>query len=477
MRRRANLGMSVSHSEAANQGGALEALRTKVRKLIAEDRLDTVGVCAGDFNGILRGKYLPADAFVERIENPVMVSDMLFAFDPIDGVCDQGPDGFWWPLSERGLKEMRCAPVPSSFRLVPWRDRTALVLGSFSFNDRSPVVAEPRRVLQRVVDRARASGFEPRVGYELEFYAFQETAESMREKGYRDLSTLAPRQAWSMSGTAAQERLLRALRAGLTDFGIPVEAWTVEGGRGQYEINVPYCDALEAADRALLHRFAVKEIADGLGLTVTFMARPPGSAYGSSLHLHHSLWGRDGRNAMSDAGAEHGLSDVARSFVAGQLEAQSELISMLAPFVNSYKRLLRGMSSGASRTWGVENWSAAIRVINASPEKTRAEMRTAGADANPYLAIAATLAAGMSGVERKLTLTAPTTGLAENDAAVEYVPGSLEAGLRGLGTSEVARDFFGAEFVEVYAATRRAELDAFQAVVTDWEADRYLRVL
>ena len=466
--------MSTPDESTAHSAAALEALRSTVTELVAEGSLDTVGVGAGDFNGIFRGKYLPASAFADRIAHPVMISDMLFAFDPADGVAEHGPDGFWWPLSERGLKEMRCTPQPSSFRLVPWRDRTAVVLGSFTFNDGRPVTSEPRRVLQRVIDRARAQGFEPRVGYELEFYVFQESARSIRHKGFRDLDTLAPRQAWSMTGGAAQEQLLRKLRDGLRDFGIPVEAWSVEGGRGQYEINVPYCDALRAADQALLHRFAVKEIAADLGVTATFMARPPGSSYGSSLHLHHSLWAADGTNAMSDPGAEHGLSAVASSFVAGQLAAQRELICMLAPLINSYKRLLPGMSSGATATWGVENWSTAVRVINSSPAATRAEMRTAGADANPYLAIAATLAAGLNGVERGLVPPAQTRGLVEHGGTTVHVPGSLEAGIRALTSSEVAREFFGAEFVEVYAATRRAELDAFQGVVTDWEAERYL---
>jgi glutamine synthetase len=462
---------------AAPATGAIDDLRSAVASLIEQGALDTVGVGAADFNAIFRGKYLPARVFLDRVESPMAIGDMLFAFDPVDGIIEEGPSEGWWPISDRGLREMRCLPIGDTFRLVPWRERTAIILSTFTFNDGQPVLAEPRRVLQRVIERARSLGYEPRVGYELEFYLFRESPGSLVHKGFHDLEAFAPAQAWAMSGTEAHDGILRRLRAGLEEFGIPIEAWSVEGGAGQYEINVPYCDALEAADRAFLHRFAIKELAAQDGLMATFMARPPGSIYGSSLHLHHSLWTANGRNAMSDPGGADRLSDVARAFIAGQLDAQGELICLMAPLVNSYKRLLPGMSSGASATWGMENWSTAVRVIASSPRATRVEMRTSGADANPYLAIAATLAAGLHGIERGLEPPPRTAGLAEDAAGAQRVPGSLDAGIAALEGSAVARDFLGSHFVDVFLATRRGELAALQASVTDWETERYLRSL
>lgn len=459
------------------QGGELEALRAELATLVDDGRLDTVAVCAGDFNGIVRGKYVPADRFVAELESPIALGDMLFVLDPVDGVVVDGPAEGWWPVSERGFKEMRCLPVPESFRILPWRDRTAIVLADFEFNDGTPVSAAPRRVLQRAIERARALGLAPMTGYELEFFVFRESAQSAATKGFRDLDPGASRrQAWSVIQDASEERFARRLREGLEGFGVPVETWLVEAAHGQYEINVPYADTMCSADRALLHRFAVKELAEREGRLATFMARPPGSAYGSSMHLHHSLWRADGTNAVYDADRPAGLSDLGRHFIAGQLALQRELACLYAPNVNSYKRLVPSLSSGRTATWGFENWSTAVRVINASPAAARIEFRTAGADADPYLAMAASLLAGLHGIERELEPPPVTEGLAD-EVEAPAVPGSLDAAIRALDESSFARETLGDHFVDVYLATRRNELDAFQGAVTDWETERYLRAL
>jgi glutamine synthetase len=456
----------------------LEALCANIDSLVAEGRLDTVGVAGGDFNGILRGKYMPTTKFLAEAASPMALGDMVFVLDPSEGVVVDGPEEGWWPVSDRGFKEMRCLPIPESFRLVPWRDRTALILADYEFNDGKPVDAAPRRVLQRVVERARSLGFEPMTGYELEFFVFRETASSAAAKGYRDLEPGASRQqAWSMFQDAQDEHLIRHLQRGLESFGVPIETWLVEGAHGQYELNVPYADTMCSADRALLHRFAVKELAEREGLLATFMARPPGTAYGSSMHLHHSLRREDGTNAFSDPSAPAALSALARHFIAGQLALQRELSCLYAPNVNSYKRLLPGLSSGPIATWGFENWSTAVRVISSSPAATRVEFRTAGADANPYLAIAASLAAGLYGIEQRLEPPPATEGLADDVVDAPRVPRTLEEAMGALDGSAVARRLFGDHFVDVYLATRRGELDAFQHTVTDWEAARYLRAL
>jgi glutamine synthetase len=457
--------------------GTLDALRASINALVAEGRLDSVGLAAGDFNGILRGKYVSAQQFLAEIRSPMALGDMVFVLDPVDGVVVDGPGEGWWPVSDRGFREMRCLPIPESFRIIPWRDRTALVLAEYEFNDGSPVDAAPRRVLERVVERARSLGLEPMTGYELEFVVFRETAATATAKCHRNLEPFASRrQAWSMLQDTEDERLARLLRDGLEDFGVPVETWLVEGAHGQYELNVPYAKTLCSADRALLHRFAVKELVEREGLLATFMARPPGTAYGSSMHLHHSLRRDDGANAFSDEAAPAALSDLARHFIAGQLALQRELTCLYAPNVNSYKRLLPGLSSGPNATWGFENWSTGVRVISSSPAATRVEFRTAGADADPYLAMAGSLAAGLHGIEQRLTPPDVTHGLAD-DVDAPRVPGSLEAAINALENSSVARDLLGSHFVDVYVATRRGELEAFQNVVSDWEAERYLRAL
>lgn len=457
--------------------GNLETLCASIEALADEGRLDTVGVAGSDFNGILRGKYLPTAKFLAEAASPMALGDMVFVLDPSEGVVVDGPDEGWWPVSDRGFREMRCLPVPESFRLIPWRDRTALILADYEFNDGTPVDAAPRRVLQRVVERARSLGFEPMTGYELEFFVFRETVRSAAN-GYRGLEPVASRrQAWSMLQDTQDEHLVRHLQRGLEAFGVPIETWLVEGAHGQYELNVPYADTMCSADRALLHRFAVKELAQREGWLATFMARPPGTAYGSSMHLHHSLRREDGSNAFSDPSAPAALSELARHFIAGQLALQRELACLYAPNVNSYKRLLPGLSSGPIATWGLENWSTAVRVISSSPKATRVEFRTAGADANPYLAMAASLAAGLHGIEQRLEPPPMTEGLADAVVDAPCVPSTLEEAMTALDGSAAARELFGDHFVDVYLATRRGELDAFQQTVTDWEAERYLKAL
>lgn len=455
----------------------LEALCATIESLVAEGRLDTVGVAGGDFNGILRGKYLPTATFLAEASSPMAMGDMMFVLDSSEGVVVDGPDEGWWPVSERGFKEMRCLPIAESFRLIPWRDRAAIVLADYEFNDGTPVDAAPRRVLQRVVERARSLGFELMTGYELEFYVYRETESSAAAKGYRELEPAASRrQAWTMIQDTRDEHLTRSLQRGLEGFGVPIESWLFEGGHGQFELNVPYADSMSSADRAVFHRFAVKELAEREGCLATFMARPPGSAYGSSMHLHHSLRHEDGSHAFSDPSAPAALSRLANHFIAGQLALQRDLACLYAPNVNSYKRLLPGLSSGPSATWGFENWSTAVRIISSSPAATRVEFRTAGADANPYLAIAASLAAGLYGIEQELEPPPVTEGLAD-DVAAPRVPSTLQEAMEVLDKSEIARQLLGDHFVDVYLATRRGELEAFQSTVTDWEAARYLRAL
>jgi glutamine synthetase len=467
--------MLEDHPVNQTRSETVEDLRHRVAGLVASGELTSVGIGASDFSGIYRGKNIPASVFLEAVSSPIRIADMFFALDPGEGVTVNGPPEGWWPLSDRGFREMLCMTVPESFRLVPWRRGWGLALCDFVFSDGTTVGAAPRQVLRRIVERAAGIGLVAKVGYELEFIVFTETDESLRAKGYRDLQTLAGHaQTWGMVRSGVEDVFLAVLRDGLSGFGIPVEAWSVEGAQGQYEINVPYSEAMEAADRAFLHRFAVKELAARNHLLATFMARVPGSRYGSSFHLHQSLWDGAGTNAMHDPACADGLSDTARHFIAGQLACQYELACLFAPTVNSYKRLLPGMSAGANATWGIENWSAALRVLTSPAQAARVELRTPGADANPYLAIAAGIAAGLYGIEHKLDPPPPIRGDATQVPGAAEMPRSLGEAIVALRESAMAREYFGDEFVDVFVATRQAELDAFQQTVTDWEAARYL---
>jgi glutamine synthetase len=449
-------------------------LGRRAAELLTRGELDTVVLATGDFNGVLRGKFLAADEFARDPLHPATIGDMVFVFDPADGVPLDGPEQGWWPFGAEGFRDLRMLPDPATFRLVPWAQRTGLVLCDFEHSDGATLEVDPRSVLRRVLDRAAAAGFAVEVGYELEFYVLLETAASLRAKRWQDLDYRAVRPfAWAIERGLSDEGLIRALRTGLEAFGLPVESWTSEGGAGQQELNCPHTDAMTAADRALLHRFAVRSIAEREGELATFMARVPGQEYGSSMHLHQSLWTTAGANAMHDPRADDGLSAECRSYIAGQLATLPELTCMLAPTINSYKRLRPWASAGVDLTWGFENWSTTLRVMAGSENATRVEHRTAGADANPYLAMAATIAGGLHGIEHGLQPPEPVSGPGY-EAGAGRVPRTLEQALTAFEASPLAHEWFGEQFVAAYAATRRAEIEAFAESVTVWEVERYL---
>lgn len=453
---------------------AIADLGQQVEGLVGRGELDTVALAAGDFNGVLRGKFLTASEFLRNPSCPATIGDMTLVFDSQDGVPLDGPEQGWWPFGADGFRDLQLLPDPSTFRLVPWAERTALVICDFAHSDGAPLGIEPRSVLRRVLQRAERAGFSVEVGCELEFYVLRETASSLRAKRWQDLSYRAQRPfAEAIERCFTDEGLLRSLREGLEAFGLPVESWASEGGAGQQELSSPHSEALTAADRALLHRFAVRAIVERTGEIATFMARVPGQEYGSSMHLHQSLWTADGINAFHDAEQADGLSDTCRHYIGGQLATLPELTCLLAPTINSYKRLRPWLASGVSLTWGMENWSATLRVLSGSPAATRVEHRTAGADANPYLAMAATIAGGLHGVEKGIEPPPPVRGPGY-EAGAGRVPSTLEQALNAFEQSELAHDWLGEEFVAAYAATRRAEIEAFAQSVTTWEVERYL---
>jgi glutamine synthetase len=448
-------------------------LAAQVRSLSERGELDTVVLATADFHGVLRGKFLPVPQFEKDLRSPATITDMVFVFDPCDGLPLKGPEDSWWPFGQEGFRELRMLPDPATFRLIPWADRTALLLCDFAEADGSPFESDPRRVLQRVVDRAADMGYTVQIGYELEFYLLAESAATLREKRWEGLDYRATNPStWGIERGLTDSRLVRRLREGLESFGIPVECWTTEAGVGQHELNVPPTDALAAADRAVLHRFVVRSIAERENCLATFMARPPGQEFGSSLHLHQSLWS-EGESAFHGPDRSDGITAICRSYVAGQLATLPELTCLLAPTVNSYKRLRPWTASGVDISWSLGNWSATVRAVCGSAGSTRVEHRTPGADANPYLAIAAVIAGGLHGIERGLEPPDPVTG-PSYEMGHRRVPTTLSEAVAIFEQSEFVNEQFGEDFVRAYAQTRRAEIEAFCSVVTTWEAERYL---
>ena len=421
--------------------------------MLRQRGVDTVILAGADSHGIMRGKRVPIAELDLVAEHGVALSDVVWAL-PVDErepvLPPPGHDGYF---PRPGYPDMRAVPDLETARVVPWHDRTALLLCDFV-----DVPLSPRAVLRAVVERARATGVEPVAGVELEFYLLRETPRSVLEK--RPSQLVAVDEGPSVYGVVAASRhepFTSAVREMLLGHGLAVEACNPESGPGQFEINLRAAPALQAADEAFLLKSAVKEIAARQGLLATFMAKPRSDWPGSSCHLHLSV-GEDMRH-----------------FIGGLLEGMAELTAILAPTPNSYRRFVPHSWAGTTATWGADNRSAGLRTIGAG----RVEHRQAGADANPYLALAAVLAAGLDGLERGCEPPPPVDGdvYALSGGAARALPATLAEATDLLERSALARDWLGDDVVDHYVAMRRAELAAQAAAVTDWETARYLEAL
>jgi glutamine synthetase len=349
-------------------------------------------------------------------------------------------------------------------RRVPWLPGTAMVLCDVDWEDGSPVVASPRQVLKAQVERARAAGFEPMFGSELEFYLLKETYAEAHAKHYRDLTPSVPYILdYSILATTYDEPFMRQIRNGMQAAGIAVESSKGEAWPGQQEINFRYSDAVTMADNHVIYKNGAKEIAHLNGCSITFMAKPDHTWIGNSCHIHASLW-RDGANAFAGGG------EVFDSFLAGWIAHSKEFALFLAPTINSYKRYAAGSWAPTTLAWGVDNRTCGFRIVGHGKSQ-RVETRIPGGDVNPYLAFAALLAAGLDGLERGLELPPALEGNAyESDAA--RFPSSLREAVAALEAGTVARAAFGDEVVDHYLNYGRTEQRLFDEVVTCWERER-----
>jgi glutamine synthetase len=410
--------------------------------------------------GRLLGKREHAEYFLaESVEHGLEGCDYLLA---LDMEMDPQP-GYAMASWERGYGDFHLTPDLATLRRVPWLEGTALVLCDVDWEDGSPVVASPRQVLRRQVERARAAGFEPMFASELEFYLLKESYAEAHAKHYRDLTPSVPYILdYHLLATTYDEPLIRQIRNGMQRAGLVVESSKGEAWPGQHEINFRFADALTTADNHVVYKNGAKEIAQRNGRSITFMAKPDHAWIGNSCHVHASLW-RDGENAFGDG-------EVFDRFLAGWIACAQELALFLAPTINSYKRFVAGSWAPTTLAWGRDNRTCAFRVVGHGPSK-RVETRIPGGDVNPYLAFAALIAAGLRVLERGLELPPPVEGDAyESDA--ERFPATLREAIAALESSSFAREAFGDEVVDHYLNYGRVEQRLFDEVVTCWERER-----
>ncbi len=433
----------------------------ELREQVERGEIDTVVAAFTDMQGRLLGKREHAEFFLEEsAEHGVEGCNYLLALD-----MEMDPQaGYAMASWEQGYGDFVLTPDLSTLRRIPWLEGTALVLCDVGWADGSPVVASPRQVLRTQVERARALGYEPMMGSELEFYLLKESYEEAHAKHYRDLTPSVPYILdYHILATTFDEPLIRQIRLAMAGAGIQIESSKGEAWPGQQEINLRYADALTMADNHAVYKNGAKEIAHQNGCSITFMAKPDHGWIGSSCHIHSSLW-RDGANAFD------GESEVFQRYLAGWIACLRELALFLAPTINSYKRYTAGSWAPTSLAWGHDNRTCGFRIVGHGPSQ-RVETRIPGGDVNPYLAFAALIAAGLYGIEQKLELPQPLEGNAyESDA--ERFPHALREAVDALEHGSMARAALGDDVIDHYLNYGRVEQRLFDEAVTCWERER-----
>lgn len=442
-----------------------------LRRSVDDGRIDTVLLTFTDLYGRPLGKRLDAGFFLENAQQGTHVCDYLLT---VDMNMDPVP-GYRLASWERGYGDFRMVPDLATLRVASWLEKTALVLCDLTPRDSHALLAEaPRSILRRQVERAAAMGFQAMAGSELEYYSFNQSYRQAAAAGYASLEPAG----WYLEdyhvlqGTR-EEALNGAVRRHLTQSGIPVECSKGEWGKGQHELNLRYSDALNMADRHVIFKQCLKEVADRLGMSVTFMAKFDSSQAGSSCHLHLSLW-RDGESIMQGPSqlGPFCCSEVFRWFLGGWIAHVPEFMVFYAPTVNSYKRYRSGSWAPTRLAWSYDNRTASFRVVGKGPS-LRIECRIPGADCNPYLCFAASLASGLDGIDQRTEPPPIFEGDMYAARAIPAIPATLRDAAACFESSEFVRQALGAEVAEHYSHFFHTEQDAYDAAVTDWERRRY----
>ena len=429
---------------------------------VKKGEIDTVVVAFTDMQGRLMGKRVDAEYFMESAAHGEAVEGCNYLL-AVDMDMDPVP-GYAMANWESGYGDFDMIPDFDTLRKIPWLEGTALVLSDVAWHDRKPVKPSPRQVLRSQIERAKALGFEPMFGTELEFYLMKETFAEAHAKNYSNLTPSVPYILdYHVLATSYDEPFIRAVRKGMKEAGIKVESSKGEAWPGQQEINFHFSDALTMADNHVIYKNGIKEMAQQHGCSVTFMAKPDHRWIGSSCHVHSSLW-KDGKNTFD------GESDTFKRYLAGHIACADEIAIFLAPNINSYKRYAAASWAPTTLAWGHDNRTCGFRIVGHG-QHLRTESRIPGADVNPYLAIAALIAAGLHGIEQKLELGPAFTGNAyESD--VKRFPHALRDAIAALEKGTMARKALGDDVVDHYLNYARTEQAQFDKVVTGYERER-----
>jgi glutamine synthetase len=443
------------------------------RQIVEQRKLSHVKLGVFDVDGILRGKYLAREKFVSALENGFGFCDVVLGWDSNDQLYDNVRFTGW----HTAYPDAQVRIVPSTCRALPLEGEMLFFLGEFSG---AAEAVCPRGTLRRVLERADSLGYQASAAAEYEFFLFEETPHSAREKNFRNLRNVTPGFfGYSVLRASVHAEFYDELLKLCEAMRFPLEGLHTETGPGVLEAAISHAGALEGADRAALFKTFTKVVAERRGWMATFMAKWSRDWPGQSGHLHISLKDRQGHAVFHDPGKAHSMSDEMRWFIGGQQALMPELLAMVAATVNSYTRLIPGFWAPTEATWGIDNRTCALRAIPGSAKSQRVEYRIAAADINPYIALAAAIGSGLFGIENRIEPDAPISGnsYAQAHAESRRLPATLWDAAQRLKSSNAARKLFGDAFVEHYAATREWEEREFRKAITDWELARYFEII
>ncbi len=443
---------------------------TALKKLAKNGQIDTVIAAMVDMQGRLMGKRFHVDFFLNSAVKETHFCNYLLATDMEMGTVEGYKATSW----EAGYGDYVMKPDLDTLRAIPWLEKTALVLCDvLDHKTHKDVPHSPRAILKKQIARLEKLGMKAMMATELEFHVFKQNFEQAHEEGYRFLEPISPyNEDYHIFQTTKEEGLMRSIRNGLHGAGIVVENTKGEADAGQAEVNVQYCEALEVADSHAIIKNGVKEIAFLHGNAVTFLAKWSEKAAGNSSHIHQSLWSKEGEPLFYDKGEKYSMSKIMRSYMAGLLAHASENTFFLAPYINSYKRFVAGTFAPTKAIWSMDNRTAGFRVCGADTKSVRVECRIGGSDLNPYLALAAQIAAGIAGIENEMKLEDEFVGDAYGGENVRNISSTLREATKELDKSKMLRDAFGDDVIDHYVHCARHEQSEFDKVVTDWEVNR-----
>ena len=456
----------------------------QIKEIIKEQELKCIIVGTPDVNGNLRGRGVRPDHFTDCIcDEGLGICDCIYIMDTLDAMPVPSSKGLpWYPDWEEGYRDYFIRPDLDTFAVVPWLEKTAMVIGDvYDQNTDELLETAPRSILKRLIERADALGYQVLTAAELEFVLLPESISQIAEKDFRDIKKISPGcYDYVIYRLAVHHEFMENIAQNMNLRGVSVPTYQVEAGSGQFEFQLDHTDILEAADQAVIFKSGVKEMVARQSMTATFMAKYDADSFGSSCHIHQSITDKlTGANLFWDKAREHNISKLMGHYAAGLMETMVGFTLMWAPYVNSYKRYTDSSFAGLSQAWGIDNRTMGVRVLPESESGCRLEHRVPGADANPYFVMAAMLAGGLYGLENRIEPPDLITGSAYSvsEETAQRVPANLGDAIRNFRASPQAKEYFGEKFVEYYAEYKALEWKEFSLYVTDWEKRKYLEMV